>query len=83
MPCGGSCFEAKAPSLTGAMEWLTAMRYEHDLQIPPHIIGVARVRTCRRRCCSRRRIVFVMRLGKWMPEDFAYRASSRRFEVQT
>jgi hypothetical protein len=31
-------FRVQALSLTGAKEWLTAMPYEHDLRIPPHLM---------------------------------------------
>jgi hypothetical protein len=31
-------FRVQAQSLTGAKEWLTAMPYEHDLRIPPHLM---------------------------------------------
>jgi hypothetical protein len=31
-------FRVQALSLTGANEWLTAMPYEHDLRIPPHLM---------------------------------------------
>jgi hypothetical protein len=31
-------FRVQALSLTGTKEWLTAMPYEHDLRIPPHLM---------------------------------------------
>jgi hypothetical protein len=31
-------FRVQALSLTGAKEWLTAVPYEHDLRIPPHLM---------------------------------------------
>jgi hypothetical protein len=31
-------FRVHALSLAGAKEWLTAMPYEHDLRIPPHLM---------------------------------------------
>jgi hypothetical protein len=31
-------FRVQALYLTGAKEWLTAMPYEHDLRIPPHLM---------------------------------------------
>jgi hypothetical protein len=36
-------FRVQALSLTGAKEWLTAMPYEHDLRIPPHLMKWALV----------------------------------------
>jgi hypothetical protein len=60
-------FRVQALSLTGAKEWWTAMPYENDLRIPPHLVKRALATyLMANRCCSSRWIAVVASRGKWM-----------------
>jgi hypothetical protein len=60
-------FRVQALSLTGANEWLTAMPYEHDLHIPPHLTNWALTTYLQAPLLQQPLDCSRYEKGKWMP----------------